>query len=143
MPEPTDPLEEFDFPLGPHGDTSDLGKKPLVELPLMCRKHDARVIHRLRIPESGPWRVALITMQMLLFRAALCDERIAKRAESEVKNMTLILAEIGCPACDRPHDFNRAMTVLRKGLEYAGRVAKGDVFDAYFGIPANPPTPEA
>lgn len=142
MREPTESHEDFDFPLGPRGDTSDPNKKPLVELPLMCAKHDRRVVDRLQLTEDGPWRVALITMQMLLFRAAICDERIAKRSEGDTRNLTLILAELGCPACDRPDDFHRAMHVMRKGLDYATRVAKGDVFDAYFGVPANPPTPE-
>jgi hypothetical protein len=113
--------------------------KPLVEVATMCNEHNVKTLERLGIGPDGPWMATLVTMQLLLFRATMADERIHKRTGGDANAISLILAEIGCPACARKADFKRALVVMRKGLTHSAKVARGELYDADFGIPANAP----
>lgn len=124
----------------PAADESE--KRPLVEIPQVCREHQRKMCERLRIGPDDPWLASLVTLQLLLFRAAMHDEGITKRVGGDTESISLVLAELGCLACARHDDFRRALIVMRKGGMYAAQVARGEVYDADFGIPIPPAKPD-
>lgn len=114
-------------------------RNPQIELQPMCNEHDVETVERLRVGPEGPWRATLVTMQLLLFRAMMADERIQRRTGGDAAVISLVLAELGCPCCARRADFRRALVVMRKGLAHASAVARGDLYDPDFRVPANSP----
>lgn len=112
---------------------------PVVELPQICREHQRKMVTRLNLGPDDPWLANLVTLQILLFRATMYDDGITKRVGGDATAISLVLAELGCLACARHDGFLRAITVMRKGGAYAAQVARGEVYDPDFGIPANVP----
>jgi hypothetical protein len=98
--------------------------RPRVEI--LCRRHEHElIVHDLEIPESGPWKPAMLYAQMLLFSKVAGDPRVVARIDGDDHNLSLVLAEIGCMACFAPDVYERAVRVLRKGLSHAARVVVG------------------
>lgn len=108
---------------------------PPIMLQPLCHYHQVQTVTRLEIPESGPWVATLVTVQLLLFRSAMFDQAITDRVGGDGSAISLVLAELGCPACARRADFGRAIVVMAKGLAHASRVARGELYDRDFGIP--------
>lgn len=103
---------------------------PVIQIPALCANHQHElVVHRLQIPESGPWVLAMIIMDVLLFQWATKDPGIWKRADGEVADLTLVLAEIGCLACRYPDGFGAAVRVLQKGIDHAAAVSQARATD--------------
>lgn len=101
-----------------------------IHIQRLCARHEHElVVHRLQIPEDGPWLVAVVTAQILLFQWASADDAIWKRAERDAANLTLVLAEIGCLACRYVPGFDAAVRVLQKGIDHAAMVAQGKASD--------------
>lgn len=103
---------------------------PQVMLPPICDRHDHDLIVRqLKLRPSDPWRVYHVVAQLLLFNRVVAEDGIAKRAEGDASNLTLVLAELGCLACARPALYRRVVLVCRKGLEHAAAVSRGERTD--------------
>lgn len=104
--------------------------KPVIHVADLCRYHAHElVVHRLQIPESGPWALAMIVMEILLFQWATKDPAIWKRADGNVADLTLVFAEIGCLACRYPDGFEAAVRVQLKGIDHAVAVSRGQASD--------------
>lgn len=102
----------------------------VIHLPILCRGHAHElVVHRLEIPETGPWVLAMVVMELLLFQWAAKDPAIWKRADGNVADLTLVFAEIGCLACRYPDGFDAAVRVLLKGIDHAVAVSQARVSD--------------
>lgn len=108
------------------------GEKRGVEItvPMMCDRHRFDLIRdRLKIPPDGPWTVAEVTMLVLLFQAAMADERIQARIGGDAEAAAIVLNELGCLACWERKWYKRALLVLSKGVSYAAKVAQGKFYD--------------
>lgn len=110
---------------------------PRVVIPQLCLTCQYRALVReLHVPETGPWQVTLVALQVLLFQAAMVDERTTKRGGAELEDYTLVFAEIGCLACWMPAIFDKAIAVAKKdgGYLHAFAVAYGRAEDADWPI---------
>lgn len=104
--------------------------RPQVAIPKLCDFHLRDAVHfRLKLKEWEPWRANLIVLNILLFQAISGDERIWKRAEGKTENLGLVLGEIGCLACWSHLAYRRVIRVLKKGLDHAAAVSKGEIID--------------
>ena len=99
-------------------------------VPDMCRAHQAELVQRLRIPESGPWRVAIIVTQIRLFQTATACDRVWQRCgltesgERDVADLSLVLAEIGCLACFDRSAFQETVDLIRThGLSHVAQLS--------------------
>lgn len=84
---------------------------------------------RLAIPESGPWRVAIVVSQVLIFQQITARKDFMARCDRKIENATLILAEYGCPGCAFPEELLRVGRIMVKGLDHAAAVSQGKVKD--------------
>jgi hypothetical protein len=104
--------------------------KDAIHVPALCQKHNSAVVSRLRIPESGPWQAAIAINQVFLFQAATENPIVWQRCGQtdegrETKDLSLVLAEIGCLACFLPEKFERVIGLIkRKGLNEAARISR-------------------
>jgi hypothetical protein len=100
-------------------------------------QHDL-IVHRLRIPPEGPWRVAFIAAQILLFTWATTNPTIRARlgAEWGPSDLSLALAEVGCPACYDGEAVDHVSLVLRKGIDHALQVGTRKASDPDWPIDA-------
>jgi len=107
------------------------GKGPTVVIERFCERHERDILHtRLKIEESGPWVLALVTMQLLMFGWMCTDQRIYARTAGDTHALTLVLGEIGCPACYDHDGYLRALMVIRRGgLHHAAQVAQSKATD--------------
>lgn len=80
----------------------------------MCQTE--AIIGRLRIPEAGPWRAAVVFINAELAKRAMADDRVTARTGGDINAMTLVLAEIGCLGCWDPPGFDAAVESARVGL---------------------------
>jgi hypothetical protein len=117
-------------------ESSELPAGTVVSPPLcQWHQHDL-VVHRLKIPESGPWVVAFVTMQILLFTWVTSDVRVYRRTRGELADMSLVLAELGCLACYDGEGYDRATILLRRDASLAAKVAQGKATDPDWPIQA-------
>jgi hypothetical protein len=108
---------------------SDAENEP-IQVPPICQKHFRdMIVEKLKIPPSGPWQVAAVTANLLLFQAATADDRIWKQAEGKQENLSDILGRIGCLACWSEDSYDRMILVQKKGLSHAAQVAQGKAID--------------
>lgn len=100
-------------------------------------QHDL-IVHRLRIPPEGPWRVAFVAAQILLFTWATTNPAIRARlgAAWGPSDLSLALAEVGCPGCYDGEAFDHVSLVLRKGIEHALQVGTNKASDPDWPIDA-------
>lgn len=106
-------------------------------------QHDL-IVHKLRIPQSGPWASNMIIANAMLFSLTTLEDnfnfRVARfGADGYTAAMNGVLAEIGCLACYRDRNYNRVVRILRRGgLEYAAKLMKGEAKDPDFPLPVPP-----
>lgn len=112
-------------------ETEGAGEREVeVEVPVMCERHRYDLlVDRLKIPPHGPWMVAEVTMQIMLFQAATADERIQARTGGDPHSLSLVLNELGCLACWERKWYKRALLIIEKGVSYAAKVAQGKFYD--------------
>ena len=104
-------------------------KDSTVFLPDMCRAHQAELVNRLRIPESGPWQSTLVIMNIRLFQAATANPKVWERCsvvddgKRDESDLTLVLAEIGCLACFDRHTYGETLSLMRtKGVSHVAKL---------------------
>lgn len=114
-----------------------MSENPTVVVPQLCQKHQRALIQRLMIPESGPWRVAIITAQIMMFQAAVANDVVWQRCSAladgqpNSEDLSLVLAEIGCLACFEREGWLRVLRIMgTKGIRYAAQVAQKQIEDA-------------
>ena len=101
-------------------------------LPPFCDPHAAEVVRVAGVPESGPWRATLVVAQIAMFQALAADPRIQVRCGptpvgADVNNLTLVLAEIGCPGCWNADALHRVAIKLRdQGLSAVAQMTRSD-----------------
>lgn len=119
-------------------------ERPTVVVPALCKdhQHDA-IVHRLGITIDGPWQVTLAGIGLLMSQACFADDRIQKRTGGDLATMSLVLAEIGCPACYLPDMYRKACRVMRGGYVHGFDVAFGKATDAAWPTSLQPPQPNA
>jgi len=100
-----------------------------VMIPSLCETHKRKVVHGLGIPAHGPWMVAVVTAQILLFQFATLDKEVWDAAEGDTAKLSRVLAGYGCLACKYYKGFGKAMVILRKGVSHAAQVAQGKICD--------------
>lgn len=101
-----------------------------VRVPAMCYKHrNDLIVHQLQIREDGPWMAIESIAGIALFQAVAADGRVWKRAGGKQENLSLVLAEIGCPACWIPDEYQRVVRLLKKGISHASAVLQRRVKD--------------
>jgi hypothetical protein len=112
---------------------SELPESAIV-IPDMCNLHQSTIVHGLRLRQRDPWKVAIVIANMMLFQAASAGDVIWKRAanadgsEPSPKDVSLVLAEIGCLGCLDNRNFQRVFTILRKyGLSDAAKISRGEL----------------
>ena len=98
---------------------------PAVHIQNLCPRHrHDLIVRRLRIKPNEPWLVVEVTAQILLFQRAAASPKIHARTEGDAENLSLVLAELGCLACWDRDGYNRAVLLLRKGVDHAAAVAR-------------------
>lgn len=105
--------------------------------PSFCEWHKSDLIRmRLKIPDTGPWMVALITAQILMFTWSTTEKSVNDRlgSDGEPADLTLILNEIGCLACAFGDGFDRATILIRGDISHAAKVAQGRAKDPVWPI---------
>jgi hypothetical protein len=106
-------------------------EQPQIAVPVTCEKHRYDfLVTRLHLGPDDPRLVQEVTLQILLFRQLAADPRIAARCtqtagKAEAKDLSLVLAELGCMACYEPRYYRRACAVIQKGFPHASLVARG------------------
>lgn len=109
--------------------------EPQVVIPRMCPRHERDVTRRLRLTQNDPWMATLTVVQILLFTWTTADVRFHRRTEGDLKNMSLILAEMGCMACVHGDGFTKAIGLIRdRGLGHAAAVSQNEVADELWPI---------
>lgn len=102
-----------------------------VEAPVTCERHRYDfLVTRLHLGPDDPRLVQEVTLQILLFRQLAGDPRTTARCtqtagKAESKDLSLVLAELGCMACYEPRYYRRACAVIQKGFPHASLVARG------------------
>ena len=105
--------------------------RPEIVVPTMCERHRYDLlVRRMKLGPDDSWMVYDLTMQILLFQAASADPRIHARTGGDSRQLSLVLAEIGCLACWERKYYRKAMVIMRKGIEHAAKVAQGKRHDA-------------
>jgi hypothetical protein len=100
---------------------------PGVIVPDMCQRHQYDlIITRLEIPEHGQWQEAYAATQRLLLHFVLEDGQLKWQSGYRTMKLNLALAAIGCLACYRPADYERALRIVREGPMFT----KGVMSDA-------------
>ena len=89
-----------------------------VELPELCNACTTKIVVLANIAPTGPWEEAIGIVALGLFRFAMATDTVRQRAEGDIENVDLILAEIGCLGCWLPHERNwLAEQIHQQGLE--------------------------
>jgi len=105
--------------------------KDAIRVPQLCSRclHELVVVE-LEIKESSPWKAAIVVANILLFQQASNEPSIWRRAEQQVENLSLILAEIGCLGCafDRK-PWERVVRIMKRGISHASKVSRGEIAD--------------
>jgi hypothetical protein len=111
-------------------------KKEFTAVPPLCAQHTSVLIHRvLMLKPEDPWQSALVICNILLFQAAMADQRVHDRTEGDMANMSLVLAELGPLCCAlRTGILDRIFGVMRKGLTHAALVTQRKVADPDFDM---------
>lgn len=105
------------------GSATDQGPNPTVVLPELCFHCQRRIVKHCHLHPWDPWRAHIVVARLLLFSWVSSEDGIAARAEHEARNLTLILAELGCLGCARRHLFRDSiLPLLAKGLSHAAKV---------------------
>lgn len=107
-----------------------------VHLPSMCKRHQCEVVDRLGIPETGPWQVTIMAVNLACFRAISVDPSFRRRTDEDPAMWSIVLAEVGCMACYAARAFDLALQILQ---------ADGDwkpLFGAAFGKTRHPSWPD-
>lgn len=96
-------------------------------MPDICAEHQYDlIVHELRIPETGPWRAHYVVAQMLFFQGLTALESFQSRVgkDGDQRTITLVLAEIGCPACHNRALYKLVVRTLKKGMGYAAKIVQ-------------------
>lgn len=89
-------------------------KNPQILVPEMCKTHQGLLIGQVGIPESGPWRVAIIIAQVALFQGTTAHPDTYPRLDGDVMN----IGRLGCLACFRPDCFGEIVAAMQAGPEW-------------------------
>ena len=84
---------------------------PQVLIPDMCKLHQSLLIQQVGIPESGPWRVAIIAAQVTLFQGTTAKKSTWDRLGGDVGR----IGELGCLACYSPDVFGQVVHAFQTG----------------------------
>lgn len=86
-------------------------EQPQIVVPDMCQKHQRLLLDQIGIGPDGPWRSALICVQITLFQGATAHPSTYTRLGGDVRR----IGELGCLACDRPDVFGEAVQAFQSG----------------------------
>lgn len=102
-----------------------MSEHPQVEVPQMCQKHQRLLVEQLRIGPEGPWQIAIVAVQIVLFQGSLTFQSVWGKIGGDVTK----LKTLGCLACERPDVFGEAIEAYRQhGI--AGTKARGERYVA-------------
>lgn len=88
-----------------------VGTVPRVILPDMCQLHQSLLIHQVGIPESGPWRAAIVVAQITLFQGTTAKQQAWDAIGGDVSR----IAELGCLGCYSPDVFGQIVDAFQTG----------------------------
>lgn len=109
--------------------------QPQVVVPQMCERHRYDFLARRMKLGPDDMRLAIeVTVQLLLFRIVVADDRIVARTRGHAEDISLVLGEIGCMACWDWRAYRLAYRCCQKGLEHAALVANGKLADEGFPL---------
>lgn len=115
--------------------------KDAIVVPQMCEQHQAALVAKLRFTPTDPWQMAIMVAQIMLFQNASNKEWVWQRCsllpdgKRDGKDLSLVLAEIGCLACLDTDAFRRLSNImLKRGVRYAAQLSRGEIEDAYWGL---------
>lgn len=111
-----------------------------ISVPPLCDPHQSNLIRwRLRMTESDPWQMAVLTCSMLVWRRAINTPTVWKRAGGEADALSVVLAEIGCLACYDWQAYEDAVDVIRShGWRFGFDVVMGREVHSLFPIDPGP-----
>ena len=82
-----------------------------LELPQMCEKHQALLLHQIGIGPEGPWRSHIIVAQIVLFQGTTAHPDTYVRLNRDITR----IGELGCLACYRPDTFGEVVQAFQQG----------------------------
>ncbi len=80
-----------------------------IQVPDMCRKHQALLVSQVGVGPEGPWRSLIIMAQIALFQGATVDPVFHERTGGDLTRIN----EIGCLACFKPDRFGEIVAVAQ------------------------------
>lgn len=83
--------------------------QPNIILPNMCQTHQGLLVHQARYSRKDPWRALIVSVQVALFQAAMCDPKTHERIGGDIAR----LPELGCLACYRPDAFGEIVETAK------------------------------
>ena len=88
-----------------------MSDNPVIQVPDMCQKHQALLLHQVGIGPEGPWRSCIIACQIALFQGTTAHPDTYARIGGDV----LRIQELGCLACFRPDTFGEVVAAYQEG----------------------------
>ena len=82
-----------------------------INVPPMRQMHQRLLVTQLGIGPDGPWRSAIICVQVTLVQGASAHPSTYARLDGDPTR----LSELGCLACDRPDVFGEAIQAFQEG----------------------------
>ena len=86
--------------------------RPQIVVPALCVQHQAQLLHEANIGESGPWQVAIIQAQIVMFQGLSIDQEVWLMVGGDVQRFH----EVGCPACLRPALYEEVIAAFKSGV---------------------------
>jgi hypothetical protein len=108
-----------------------MSDQPTIYVPNLCHSHQRELFNRLGISKFGPWRATMTVVNIRLFQVASANPKVQQRCApaedgtSDVRDLSLVLAEIGCLACFDRKAFNEAVQIVYKhGLSHLAQLTR-------------------
>lgn len=80
-------------------------------VPDMCKKHQGLMLVQVGIGPDGPWRSAIIAVQIALFQGATSRQGTHAKIDGDITR----IAELGCLACFVPDVFGECVQAFIDG----------------------------